>query len=150
MRLFRLQADEPSLGAVDAVALNALKPPPPFCDRAFWLQALRKLGPLVRFSADMRRQSAALKRFLLANLYRHPQVMETTNLARRIVRELFAAYMDAPAQMQPSFATRVVAAPAFAAVAANAAAVRAVRPDMAALMRVQLASAQLIQQASAE
>ena len=42
------------LPAVDAVALNALKPPPPFCDRAFWLQALRKLGPLVRRHLDRR------------------------------------------------------------------------------------------------
>ena len=28
------------LPAVDKVALNALKPPPPWCDRAFWMRAL--------------------------------------------------------------------------------------------------------------
>jgi dGTPase len=41
----------------------------------------------------MRRQSAALKRFLLANLYRHPQVMHTTGQAKQVVRELFHAYL---------------------------------------------------------
>jgi hypothetical protein len=39
---------------VDAVALNALKPPPPFCDRAFWLDALARLGPLLDRELDKR------------------------------------------------------------------------------------------------
>ena len=37
-----------------------------------------------------------LKQFLLRNLYRHPQVMETTERARRVVTELFAFYLDQP------------------------------------------------------
>lgn len=32
---------------VHKVALSALKPPPPFCDRAFWLSALSRLAPLL-------------------------------------------------------------------------------------------------------
>lgn len=32
---------------VDKVALNALKPPPPWCGRAFWMRALGRLRPLL-------------------------------------------------------------------------------------------------------
>lgn len=63
-------------------------------------------APLVRFGSDMRVQSSALKRFLFANLYRHPQVEATMQAARQIVRELFAAYCADPAQMPASFAAR--------------------------------------------
>ena len=63
-------------------------------------------APLVRFGSDMRTQSSALKRFLFANLYRHPQVKATMQAARQIVRELFAAYCADPAQMPASFAAR--------------------------------------------
>ena len=66
----------------------------------------RRAGVLVMFSADMRAQSSALKRFLFANLYRHPQVVDTTAQARQVVRELFAAYLDRPAELRPSFAQR--------------------------------------------
>ena len=66
----------------------------------------RHSGPLVAFSAGMAQQSAALKQFLLRNLYRHPQVVETTGQAKRVVRELFAAYCADPAQMQAGFAAR--------------------------------------------
>ncbi len=55
---------------------------------------------LVRFSVDMRLQSAELKRFLMQNLYRHPQVMQTTAQARQVVTELYAAYC-ADAQLMP-------------------------------------------------
>ena len=63
-------------------------------------------APLVRFGSEMRAQSTALKRFLFANLYRHPQVEATMQAARQIVRELFAAYCADPAQMPASFAAR--------------------------------------------
>ncbi|WP_333706524.1 deoxyguanosinetriphosphate triphosphohydrolase [Ottowia beijingensis] len=66
----------------------------------------RRTGRLVQFSAEMRAQSSALKRFLFANLYRHPRVMDTTSQAQQVVRELFAAYMDKPAELRPSFAER--------------------------------------------
>ena len=66
----------------------------------------RRTGRLVQFSAEMRAQSSALKRFLFTNLYRHPQVVDTTAQARQVVRELFAAYLDRPAELRPSFAER--------------------------------------------
>ena len=68
--------------------------------------AARRAGPLVAFSAAMRAESNELKRFLFANLYRHPRVMDTTSQAQQVVRELFAAYMDKPAELRPSFAER--------------------------------------------
>jgi dGTPase len=68
--------------------------------------AVRRSPPLVLFSEPMRRQSAALKRFLFANLYRHPQVMRTTGRAQEVVRELFDLYRARPREMPPSFAER--------------------------------------------
>jgi dGTPase len=61
---------------------------------------VRFAKPLLTFSESMHVQSAELNRFLLANLYRHPQVMETTERAQNIVTELFAAYCNDPAQFQ--------------------------------------------------
>ena len=67
---------------------------------------VRAMPVLVRFSEEMHGQSLALKRFLFANLYRHPQVVETTNSARQVVRDLFASYMQQPQAMKPIFAQR--------------------------------------------
>ena len=68
--------------------------------------AARQAPPLVTFSEEMRAQSAALKHFLLHNLYRHPQVLATTGQAKHVVRELFSAYLNDPAQMPADFAAR--------------------------------------------
>jgi dGTPase len=57
------------------------------------------LPPLVQFTPTLREQVTALKRFLFASLYRHPQVAQTTSQAREVVRALFAAYADAPQQL---------------------------------------------------
>lgn len=43
-----------ALPSVDKVALNALKPPPPWCDRAFWMRALARLEPLLATALDTR------------------------------------------------------------------------------------------------
>jgi dGTPase len=66
----------------------------------------RRAEPLVRFSAPMVGKSAALKSFLLHNLYRHPQVMAVTTQAKQVVRELFDAYTHDPLQMPGDFAAR--------------------------------------------
>jgi len=68
----------------------------------------RRAPPQVRFSAPMREQSAALKSFLHANLYRHTQVMETMGRARQVVHELFAAFRHDPGQMRADFARRAL------------------------------------------
>lgn len=69
-------------------------------------QAVRTAGPLVGFSSAMRAESTQLKRFLFQNLYRHPQVVQTTELAQTVVRELFAIYLERPQEMKPRFAER--------------------------------------------
>ncbi|MDE2502520.1 MAG: deoxyguanosinetriphosphate triphosphohydrolase, partial [Burkholderiales bacterium] len=66
--------------------------------------AVRRLPPLVRFSAALHAQQLELKRFLFSRLYRHPQVTRSTDLARRVVAELYAAYLDRPAEMPADYA----------------------------------------------
>ncbi len=68
--------------------------------------AVRAAEPLVRFSGTMRRGSTELKRFLFQNLYRHPQVVETTGRAKQMVRELFAAYLAKPSEMPAAYAAQ--------------------------------------------
>lgn len=48
---------------------------------------------LVGFSARMTEENRALKVFLRARLYQHHEVARMTNKARRIIRELFAAFV---------------------------------------------------------
>ncbi len=67
---------------------------------------VRRAGPLVRFSQAMHAQSAQLKQFLFAHLYRHPQVMHTTGQAKAVVRELFEAYLADPLELRAEFASR--------------------------------------------
>lgn len=67
--------------------------------------AVRRAGPLVAFSPDMRAQSQLLKTFLLRNLYRHPQVLETTDRARQVVSDLFTCYLDDPTQLPNAHAS---------------------------------------------
>jgi dGTPase len=66
----------------------------------------RRCPPLVRFSQPMREASTQLKRFLFKELYRHPQVNETTVRAKQVLSELFAAYVAQPSAMPPEHAGR--------------------------------------------
>jgi dGTPase len=68
--------------------------------------AVRASPPLVAFSEDMRERSRTLKTFLFRNLYRHPQVMETTNRARRVVADLFDRYLSAPEELPEAHGRR--------------------------------------------
>lgn len=67
---------------------------------------VRHLPTLVTFSPEMRERSMELKKFLFQNLYRHPQVMQTMALAGQVIQELFAAYSQAPHEMQSGHAAR--------------------------------------------
>jgi dGTPase len=60
---------------------------------------VRASAPLVGFSAAMREQSRALKVFLKAELYRHPQVVHTMDMAKQVIVDLFAAYTQRPGEM---------------------------------------------------
>ncbi|GAB1394316.1 deoxyguanosinetriphosphate triphosphohydrolase [Rhodocyclaceae bacterium] len=57
------------------------------------LDDVARAPQLVGFSAAMRTMNRELKHFLHEALYRHYQVVRMTNKARRIVRELFEAFM---------------------------------------------------------
>ena len=71
--------------------------------------AVRAAPALIGFSADMRARSQDLKRFLFQNLYRHPQVVQTMEKAQQVVRDLFAAYLAQPQEMEASFAAGAAA-----------------------------------------
>lgn len=57
---------------------------------------VRAAVPLAAFSAKVRREADELKSFLHDNLYRHYRVMRMTAKARRIVADLFAAFLEEP------------------------------------------------------
>lgn len=63
------------------------------------LAEVRAAAPLVRFSQTLHQQSKAMQAFLFQHLYRHPQVAQTTANARRVVQELFAIYLQRPAEL---------------------------------------------------
>ncbi|HCP76459.1 MAG TPA: deoxyguanosinetriphosphate triphosphohydrolase, partial [Pusillimonas sp.] len=52
--------------------------------------------PLIAFSPEIRAQTQAMRQFLFAHLYRHPQVHRVMSKAQRVIRELFGAFMDDP------------------------------------------------------
>jgi dGTPase len=58
---------------------------------------------LVAFSAEMHAQQKNLKAFLRDHLYRHYQVLRMTNKARRIVGDLFGAFMEEPCLLPPQY-----------------------------------------------
>jgi dGTPase len=74
------------------------------------LDEVRRAGPLIAFSDTMREEASALKRFLHENLYRHYRVNRMTSKARRIVTELFDAFMREPGLLPPDYQGRSPAA----------------------------------------
>ncbi len=68
------------------------------------IEGVRCAPPLMRFSAEMRSQSSALKRFLFANLYRHPQVQAKRARAEQVLRDLFRIYLEDRSQLPADFA----------------------------------------------
>ncbi len=68
------------------------------------VSAVRVAKPLVCFSAEMRAASTVLKRFLFANLYRHPQVAGTRKRAEEVLRDLFALYIGDARLLPQEFA----------------------------------------------
>jgi dGTPase len=70
---------------------------------------VRQAKPLLHFSLPMQAKSLELKNFLMQNLYRHPQVSEKMDQARKVIRILFQAYSGAPEEMQAGFSNRVMA-----------------------------------------
>nr|WP_315495393.1 deoxyguanosinetriphosphate triphosphohydrolase [uncultured Rhodoferax sp.] len=97
-----LSAQVYDLMAATQIALDAAQP-------ASVVDVRQHPEALVCFSADMRAQSRVMKAFLFKHLYRHPQVTQTMAQAKQVIADLFAAYCDAPTQMQNEAAVRLAA-----------------------------------------
>jgi dGTPase len=67
------------------------------------LDDVRAAPPLVAFSTEMHAQQRALKSFLRDNLYHHYQVLRMTNKARRIIGDLFGAFIKSPDLLPPQY-----------------------------------------------
>lgn len=70
------------------------------------IEEVRSNGPLIAFSVDMQHQQRELKQFLRTNLYRHYRVNRMSSKAQRIIRELFAVFMEDPTLMPDEFQLR--------------------------------------------
>jgi dGTPase len=64
---------------------------------------VRNASALITFSESLGQEAVLLKRFLRENLYQHYQVNRMTSKARRIIRELFDAFMQEPALLPPDY-----------------------------------------------
>ncbi len=64
---------------------------------------VRNAPALITFSESLGREAVLLKLFLRENLYQHYQVNRMTSKARRIIRELFEAFMHESALLPPDY-----------------------------------------------
>jgi dGTPase len=64
---------------------------------------VRNAPALIAFSDEMSREAVTLKQFLRASLYHHYQVNRMTSKARRIITELFDAFMQEPRLLAPDY-----------------------------------------------
>ena len=74
------------------------------------LEDVHRAPRLVAFSATMGSEQRSLKAFLNDNLYRHFQVLRMTNKARRIVTDLFDAFLGEPRLLPPQYQQRAALA----------------------------------------
>jgi dGTPase len=72
------------------------------------VQEVRQHARLIVFSAEMREKTKALKAFLFANLYRHPQVIASREVAKAMLRDLFEIYSANPGEMQAGYANKAM------------------------------------------
>jgi len=64
---------------------------------------VRAAPPLAAFSAEVHEQNRELKVFLHTHLYRHYRVMRMSAKARRIISDLFRAFMEESRLLPPQF-----------------------------------------------
>jgi dGTPase len=75
------------------------------------IEDVRSAGrPLVGFSPSMEAADADIKRFLFANMYRHPDVRRVREKADLVVRRLFEAFSHDPIAMPEEWAVGVAGA----------------------------------------
>jgi dGTPase len=67
------------------------------------LTDVERAPPLVGFSQEMSMENKVLKGFLRESLYRHYQVVRMTSKARRVIQDLFEAFMTDPRLLPPQY-----------------------------------------------
>jgi len=70
------------------------------------LEEVRRAAPLVAFSEALQQEQQELKRFLRQNLYQHYRVARMSAKSRRVVTELFQAFLADPRLLPPEFQAR--------------------------------------------
>ena len=70
------------------------------------IDAVRSAPPLIGFSEALEHEQQELKRYLRTHLYQHYRVARMSNKARRIIRELFDAFMDDVRLLPPQFQSK--------------------------------------------
>ncbi|MGZ9067247.1 MAG: deoxyguanosinetriphosphate triphosphohydrolase, partial [Burkholderiales bacterium] len=73
------------------------------------IEDVRAAPALITFSERIRDEQLELKHFLYRNLYRHYQVARMSSKARRIVTDLFQAFLGEPDLLPPEFQSRAAA-----------------------------------------
>jgi len=56
-------------------------------------------APLIRYSEELRRANAALRKFLYANVYYHPRVAKVNQRACEMLKKVFESYVADPRQL---------------------------------------------------
>ncbi|HSS45963.1 MAG TPA: deoxyguanosinetriphosphate triphosphohydrolase, partial [Burkholderiales bacterium] len=67
------------------------------------LDEVRKTGSLIAFSLEIREEQQQLKQFLRRHLYQHYRVARMSGKARRIIADLFRAFMEDARLLPPQF-----------------------------------------------
>ncbi len=67
------------------------------------LDEVHAAPPLIAFTEAMQAENRALKGFLREHLYQHYQVQRMTTKARRIIQDLFTAFVDNPRLLPPQY-----------------------------------------------
>jgi len=75
------------------------------------IDAVRACPPLASFSAALREEHLELKRFLRQHLYRHYKVNRMMEKARRVLRDLFDAFIRQPELLPPEYQARAATQP---------------------------------------
>ena len=67
---------------------------------------VRRAPPLAGFSPEVKAEAEELKVFLRDNLYRHYRVLRMTTKAKRVLRDLFIAFLEDPRLLPPQYQAR--------------------------------------------
>ncbi|HEX9449865.1 MAG TPA: deoxyguanosinetriphosphate triphosphohydrolase, partial [Burkholderiales bacterium] len=67
---------------------------------------VRNAPPLIAFSSEIQQEQQELKKFLHKHLYQHYRVARMSNKAKRIVTDLFRAFLGDAGLLPPEFQAR--------------------------------------------